>query len=284
MNIIYRKFAVILACAAFLSNISAQANDNNSGDISNRSAYSRTMSAPSNAGRIYGEWIILSANGRTINLRDSAPYININSTDKKIYGEIGVNVINATFDVPEKGAISISDVEATRMPSSNVREENDIKTGLSEACTYTIAKKKNDIYYLDILDKRGNVVIHAKRHNADIMSGVWKLDRLNGNDISSQNLEIVVDVPELKIHGNSGCNIFNGDIGLDRNKDWFIQFQNIIMSRMRCDESKMAVERDLMVALEEVEIIKRENNGKTIRLLDKNKTEILLLKKVENNN
>ena len=95
------------------------------------------------------------------------------------------------------------------------------------------------------------------------------------------NLEIVVDVPELKIHGKTGCNIFNGDIGLDRNKDWFIQFQNIIVSRMKCEDSKMAVERDFMVALEETEIIKRENGGKTIRLKDKKKKEVLLLKRIQ---
>ena len=113
------------------------------------------------------------------------------------------------------------------------------------------------------------------------MTGMWRIDKINGNEIEGSNLEIVVDVPELKIHGKTGCNIFNGDIGLDRNKDWFIQFQNIIVSRMKCEDSKMAVERDFMVALEETEIIKRENGGKTIRLLDRNKKEVLLLKRIQ---
>ena len=110
---------------------------------------------------------------------------------------------------------------------------------------------------------------------------MWRIDKINGNEIEGSNLEIVVDVPELKIHGKTGCNIFNGDIGLDRNKDWFIQFQNIIVSRMKCEDSKMAVERDFMVAWEETEIIKRENGGKTIRLLDRNKKEVLLLKRIQ---
>ena len=84
----------------------------------------------------------------------------------------------------------------------------------------------------------------------------------------------------MKLHGKAGCNIFNGEIGLDRNKDWFIQFQNINVSRMKCDEAKMSIERDLLVALEEVEIIKRENGGKSILLLDKNKNELLQLERV----
>jgi len=194
---------------------------------------------------------------------------------------VGGNVVNACFEIPERGHISVTEIEMTHLPSAYIREEDDIKTGLGAACSYTITKKKNDIYYLDLLDKRGNIVVHAKRHNADVMTGMWRIDKINGNEIEDSNLEIVVDVPELKIHGKTGCNIFNGDIGLDRNKDWFIQFQNIIVSRMKCEDSKMAVERDFMVALEEAEIIKRENGGKTIRLLDRNKKEVLLLKRIQ---
>ncbi len=250
------------------------------GNVSNREAYTSSASKANLGNRIFGEWIILSAKGRNINIRDAAPFLNFNASDNKIYGEVGGNVINASFSAKTKGVITITNVESTRQPSDNVREENDIKAGLREAATHTIEKKKNDIYYLDILDKKGSVVLHAKRHNADILSGLWAIDKIYENDVRADSLEIVVDVPELKIHGKTGCNIFNGDIGLDRNKDWFIQFQNIIVSRMKCEEEKMAVERNLLVALEDVEIIKRENGGKTIHLLDKNKKEVLLLRRI----
>ena len=278
MRLLKNIVTIIVPAALLLCSNTAGAED---AQPSNRTVYRTSAATTVSGNRIYGEWIILSANGRNINLRDSAPYININASDSKIYGEVGGNIINARFSVPEKGSISISSVECTRLPSDCVREEDDIKSGLKNACSYTISKKKNDIYYLDILDKNGNTVIHAKRHNADVMTGIWRICKIDGNDVESGNLEIVVDVPELKIHGTTGCNIFNGDIGLDRNKDWFIQFQGIIVSRMKCEESKMATERDLMVALEEAEIIKRENGGKTIHLLDKNKKEVLLLKRIQ---
>ncbi len=79
---------------------------------------------------IYGEWIILSANGRDMNLRDSAPYIDINASDGKIYGDVGGNVVNACFEIPERGHISVSEIEMTHLPSAYIREEDDIKTGL----------------------------------------------------------------------------------------------------------------------------------------------------------
>lgn len=285
MRTIYTTFTKLLVCASLLLPCNAFAEGSTqSTSQSNRATYGHMSTTQSSGGKIYGEWIILSANGRNINIDDAAPFININASDGKVYGNIAGNVVNARFKVKEQGVISFSQIETTHLPSKHIREENDIKTGLSETCSYSIAKKKNDIFYLDLYDKRGNVILHAKRHNADVMSGVWKINKLDGKDISSASLEIVVDVSELKIHGNSGCNIFNGDIGLDRNKDWFIQFQNITVSRMKCEEEKMAIERDLLVALEEVEIIKRESNGKIIRLLDKNKNEILLLKRDDSKN
>ena len=281
MNIKYSLSAILLS-SSMLFGAEAFCETPESGvRQSNRVAYSTSANTQVSGSRIYGEWIILSANGRDMNLRDSAPYIDINASDGRIYGDVGGNVVNACFEIPERGHISVSEIEMTHLPSAYICEEDDIKTGLGDACSYTITKKKNDIYYLDLLDKRGNVVVHAKRHNADVMTGMWRIDKINGNEIEGSNLEIVVDVPELKIHGKTGCNIFNGDIGLDRNKDWFIQFQNIIVSRMKCEDSKMAVERDFMVALEEAEIIKRENGGKTIRLLDRNKKEVLLLKRIQ---
>lgn len=285
MKTAYTTFAKLLVCASMLLPTNAFAEETiPSTNQSNRATYSHMSTPQKSGGKIYGEWIILSANGRNVNIPDAASFININASDGKLYGDIAGNVVNARFKVKDQGGISFSGIEITHLPSKYVREENDIKTGLSETCTFSITKKKNDIFYLDLYDNHGNVVVHAKRHNADVMSGIWKIDKLDRKDISSTGLEIVVDVPELKIHGNSGCNIFNGDIGLDRNKDWFIQFQNITVSRMKCEEEKMAIERDLLVALEEVEIIKRENNGKVIRLLDKNKEEILLLKRVDSKN
>ncbi len=212
MNIKYSLSAILLS-SSMLFGAEAFCETPESGvRQSNRVAYSTSANTQVSGSRIYGEWIILSANGRDMNLRDSAPYIDINASDGKIYGDVGGNVVNACFEIPERGHISVSEIEMTHLPSAYIREEDDIKTGLGDACSYTITKKKNDIYYLDLLDKRGNIVVHAKRHNADVMTGMWRIDKINGNEIEDSNLEIVVDVPEVKIHGKTGCNIFNGDI------------------------------------------------------------------------
>ena len=187
MNIKYSLSAILLS-SSMLFGAEAFCETPESGvRQSNRVAYSTSANTQVSGSRIYGEWIILSANGRDMNLRDSAPYIDINASDGKIYGDVGGNVVNACFEIPERGHISVSEIEMTHLPSAYIREEDDIKTGLGDACSYTITKKKNDIYYLDLLDKRGNIVVHAKRHNADVMTGMWRIDKINGNEIEDSN-------------------------------------------------------------------------------------------------
>jgi heat shock protein HslJ len=46
-----------------------------------------------------------------------------------------------------------------------------------------------------------------------------------------------------------------------------------------CDDKAMKVERELLIALEEVEFIKKKSND-IYALLDKNRKEVLVLKKI----
>ena len=74
--------------------------------------------------------------------------------------------------------------------------------------------------------------------------------------------------------------IINGQIGLDRNKDWFIQFYSITSTNNNCNDTALNLERDLLIALEEVEYIDRKDHN-NVRLLDKDKKEVLSLKRSE---
>lgn len=235
---------------------------------------------PQTAGdKLAGEWIVISAKGRSISPKEERPYLNFSASDHKLYGNLGCNIVNGDYSLSGKKRLSFSNVSATEKFCGDISDESNILDGISKTESYSVYKK-DGLSFLDLTDKNGKVLIHAKRHNAYILSGVWKVSKIKKQDIDDYSVELVIDVPELKLHGNSGCNILNGSIGLDRNKDWFIQFQSIITSRMACDEKTMAVERDLLVALEEVEIIKRENDD-TIKLLDKNNKEVLTLKKLD---
>ena len=61
---------------------------------------------------------------------------------------------------------------------------------------------------------------------------------------------MVIDIDEGKLHGNTGCNIMNGEISIDMDQPNSISFSNIITTRMACPENSN--ETNLLVALEEV--------------------------------
>ena len=70
----------------------------------------------------------------------------------------------------------------------------------------------------------------------------------------------------MKVHGNTGCNVINGDVVLDYERTGGIQFENIISTR------KMGYninrETALLIALEETVAMRQAGNS-SIELLDK---------------
>lgn len=232
---------------------------------------------------LFGEWIVQSACNHNINLRENAPYLQFCEADSRIYGSLGENIINANFLAGANKEIAVTEIAATKHYSNNIREENDIIEALDNARSYVITNGSNGISHLKLLDSRGHTVLTAKRHNADVISGVWKVSKIYSETPSIKGMELVIDIPMLQIHGKAACNIFNGKVGLDRKKDWFVQFHSITSTRARCNEVEEATERDLLVALEEVETIKRENDKNTVILLDKHGREVLTLNRIKTN-
>lgn len=230
------------------------------------------------AQKIRGEWIILKANGKDVETSDEKAYIFFNSDDNKIYGNLGCNYINGEYEVSNR-ELKLNNVITTTMDCEYLDSEHRIVNALNHAASFT-RTKKDGMDYLDIKDKTGKVVLHTKRHNADILTGVWQVSSIHSTPINNTDIQLVIDIPESRINGFAGCNIINGEIGLNRSKDWFIQFQNIATTMKMCDNDAMNTERNLLVALEEVEYIKR-NNADSFCLLDKDNKEVICLKRVK---
>lgn len=230
------------------------------------------------AQNIRGEWIILKANGKDVVTSDEKAYIFFNPDDNKIYGYLGCNYVNGEYEVSNQ-ELKLNNVITTTMNCENLDSEQRIVNALNHAASFT-RTKKDGMDYLDIKDKSGRVVLHTKRHNADVLTGVWQVTSIHEEPINNTDIQMVIDIPELRISGFAGCNIINGEIGLNRSKDGFIQFQNIITTMKMCDDAAMNTERDLLVALEEVEYIRR-NNADSFCLLDKDNKEVICLKRVK---
>lgn len=237
----------------------------------------KAIQSPQN---LRGEWIIIKAMGRPVDTMKERAYIFFSSKENKIYGYTGCNYINGGYSIYEGFEISLKDIITTSKICEAINEERNIIQGINSAFSYSIYKdSKTGLDMLDLKDNTGHTVLHMKRHNADVISGTWSVESIRGKDNLNQEIQLVIDVPELHLHGKTGCNFINGDIGIDRNKDWFVQFQSISSTRKMCDDKAMKVERELLIALEEVEFIKKKSND-IYALLDKNRKEVLVLKRI----
>jgi len=100
--------------------------------------------------------------------------------------------------------------------------------------------------------------------------------RLMAANSLTMTLLSFLDIAELKIHGNTGCNYFNGEIYIYPNKANAIDFSKMGVTRMACP--KTAQETAMLVALEQTQTVVKSDKGHAI-LLDSTGKEVMKLKK-----
>ena len=105
---------------------------------------------------------------------------------------------------------------------------------LGEVKSYA-ARQQGAVTYLDLKSAGGRVVMVLRRHNMDFLNGAWRITMLNGTPMEEGG-SITIDVTDLKIHGNTGCNIFNGTLFIDPDKVDSAQFADLITTRMSCPD------------------------------------------------
>lgn len=220
-----------------------------------------------------GEWTIAEVNGRKVT-GEERPYLTFSTSEGRIYGSNGCNIINGSYSVGDDSMVTFGDLITTQRACADAPFEYEINQALDKVATYSINKKGNE-YYLSLLDKNKHRIMTLRKHNMDFLNGAWQVKNIKGKKIENENIQLVIDIPELKIHGNTGCNILNGSLWIDPDKTYSIQFQQIASTRMRCDEAIMKIETALLVALEEVESA-RKDDGK-VKMYDKEGNKILEL-------
>lgn len=200
--------------------------------------------------RIAGEWIIISAAGKTIATTDDMPYITFEKDDCKFYASNGCNIINGTYSFAKDGKLRLENVLSTMKMCPETDYEEPLTTALSGAQPLTI--KINDLgheTYLRFFNDKGVELLSARKHNMDFLNGNWQITSVAGKSITDEEATIFIDINELKIHGNTGCNFFNGVIYINPDKSNAIDFSNLASTRMACPN--MEQEGAILVALED---------------------------------
>lgn len=221
-----------------------------------------------------GEWTIKKVYDKAINTEERA-YIHLDFNESKLYGCNGCNVINGRF-VVEDNSIHFSNLITSMRVCANSSQEKNIMKAINEAVCYVVTNN-NGVDYLHLKDSRDHELLTLKRQNLSFLNGAWTIKDIAEDEVEANNIRIVIDIDQLSIHGNSGCNIINGVIMIDTEKDWGIQFEQLASTKMICPAIKL--ETALLVALEETTSVRKISDTE-MQLLDKRNNVVITLKKL----
>ena len=221
-----------------------------------------------------GEWTIQEVHGQKIN-GDERPYVNFESSTGNFYGSNGCNILNGNFTVKSGNKIEFSNVISTMKMCENAPYEYLINTAIDQATGFILDKKGNESYLQLTSPGNSTPLLVLRRHNLDYLNGAWRVISIDGHRVTAADMKFVIDIPQLTIHGNAGCNIMNGQILIDPDQANSIQFNNLITTRMMCPDIQQ--ETEFLGALEEVTNCADLGNGRVALRDNSGKDKIVIL-------
>ncbi len=228
-----------------------------------------------------GEWNVVSVGEININNVDEVPAVNFD-TKGKFYVSDGCNVINGRYVVLSDGHMAFSEVLSTGKYCPDIDYSALVVSIFSDNSSYladcrTIGRET----YLYLRNSRGNVITTLRRHNMEFLNGEWRVTSADGKKINDPEANLFFDIPQMKVHGNTGCNFFNGEIYINPNRPNAIDVSNITYTHTDCKKADQ--ERRIVVALEMSVSAVSGKHDDTVLLLDKNGKEVMTLKRIAGN-
>lgn len=227
------------------------------------------------SGKVAGEWTILTALGKKVS-GEETPVITFEEVNHRIYGNNGCNVINGNYKYsPADSTLSFSNVLTTMRACANAPSEADINSALNHTVRYSWHRQGIQDR-LSFYDASGNTVMTLMHRDFGFLNGAWTVTEINGTPNENPDVALVFDIDAMKVHGNTGCNILNGELSTDNKTVNSLSFQQLITTRMACppDYSEAA----MLVALEEATTV-RPITSNTAEFLDSSGKVVMKLRR-----
>lgn len=204
-----------------------------------------------------GEWTIIQVGKVKVAVEEDIPYLTFSADEHRFYSSNGCNILNGGYTV-DANNVKFSNVMATMKYCQGIPFEQGISDVLKDGVTVkAMIKKIGNESYMYFNDNNGKALMTLVRHNLQFLNGQWLVTAINGKHINDEEANVFIDMSSLKIHGNTGCNYFNGDILVNPNEANSISFSGMGVTRMACPKTDQ--ERTMLVALEEAASVVRVN-------------------------
>lgn len=225
-----------------------------------------------------GKWIIYSAKNKATT-GDERPYVIFDEATKTMYANNGCNTLNANYKL-NNSFIEFTNLLSTQRYCHDAQYELEINEAFANV-KYIKIKESGSEYYLTFYGLNNQPLMVLRKPNLEFINGTWKITKVNSTNCKNKDLELAIDLEDLKIHGRVGCNIVNGSLLLDASKPNSIMFLDLITTMMSCPD--MALETEILIALEKTESYKKSKDNKSLTLYDKDNNAVMeLLNTTEN--
>lgn len=244
-------------------------------DMQNETSEAAAENEGQLSSRLAGEWIIISAGGKAIDISDEMPYLTFEKASGRFYASNSCNVLNGSY-VLDGTTITFDNVLSTMKMCPETEYEAPISTALSGAQPVTASiNNLGHESFLTLIDSKGIDLLKARRHNMEFLNGNWQITSVAGKKNTGDEATLFIDIAELKVHGNTGCNFFNGQLFINPDKTNAIDFSNLATTRMACPN--MEQESAILLALEDAVSAIQGSEG-TVMLLNTTGQELMTLK------
>ena len=237
---------------------------------------------------IYGKWIIADAGGKAIPApadddTPERPYIVFDSMAVnpfliKFYAYTGCNTVNGRMALTDGGKIAkAGEFASTLRLCPDAEHESAIIDALNTAARFRVEKVANN-YLLYIYNSSDANTMVLRKNDMGFLDGAWNVTAIPPIEVKADDMpdpmQLVFDMTEKRLHGNTGCNVLNAQIKTDADKPNSIAIPDAITTRMACPNA--GLEQQLLVALGKVASARQGKKG-TVDLLDEAGNTVLTL-------
>lgn len=218
--------------------------------------------------RLDGDWTIVRAGKHNVHEDpENMPYIYFETSTGRFYASNGCSIFNGDFSDAGTEAIKFAGVLSTSNDCPQASYRQDINSVLTDGVKVKLAfYGQGDESYADIISTGGTKLMTLRRHNLESINGKWFVSKIGHISVNDPEVNLFFDASELKVHGNTGCNYFNGNMVIDPNVESSISFEDMGVTMRMCENQER--EMAMLVALEQAHTYHKNGNELTIYSAD----------------
>jgi len=204
------------------------------------------------ARKLGGEWTIIQVGTTVIDRDEGMPYIIFQPSTARFFANNGCNTVNGSYSVDSGDCITFHSIMSTLRLCPDVDFENQINAIITENVPVKIQiSEVGKESFAEFVNAQGKAIMRMRRGNLDFLNGQWNIESVTGLNKLETPADIFFDLGELRLHGDTGCNIVNGNIYLDHRMSNAVDFSHLATTRMGCPEPIAKQQTAILVALEE---------------------------------